>query len=74
MSKQALTITASTEMLVPSKMTALAAGAGVELVLKVRQGKRGTGPKAKRVAMADELLQEGMSRLLGEVQQRVKSL
>ena len=67
-------ISASTEILVPAKMTAIAAGVGVETVMKVRAGKRGTGPKARKAATAERLLQEGIGKLIADIQTQVSGL
>ncbi|WP_133162727.1 hypothetical protein [Flavipsychrobacter stenotrophus] len=61
----------SIEVTVPPRMTALVTNTSVDLVNKVRAGKRGTGEKAKRVTLADDLLQEGMSKLMNDVKAKV---
>ncbi len=56
-----------TQVKIPAKMTAHVTNTSEELVNKVRAGKRITGPKAKKVLKADELLLTGTNKLLEEV-------
>ncbi len=62
-------IEALVEVKVPPIYTALATGASVELVKKVRSGNRGKGKKAQRVEAADEYIKVGISRIIKEARQ-----
>jgi hypothetical protein len=56
---------------IPAKMTAIAANSSHNTVEKVRAGKRVTGKVAKRIMMADELLEQGTNKLIEEVKRVV---
>ena len=62
------------EIVVPVGLVALVAGAGDSIVRKVRKGSVSTGPKAERVAKADELLRKGMEELLVDVREQLRNL
>ena len=62
---------ATIEIKVPPGMTAAVTNTSIDLVNKVRAGKRGTGKKAKSVILADGLLQVGMSKLMNDVKEKV---
>ena len=54
-----------------ARMIADAAGTKEVTVYMFEQGKRVTGPKAKKIAMAKELLTEGQNKLVEAVRQAV---
>ena len=56
---------------IPAKMSATAANAKPDTVLKVRAGKRVKGPVAKRIILADQLFEAGMNKLMEEVKRVV---
>lgn len=58
-------------MRVPAKMSAKAAKASPETVLKARAGKRVNGKVAKRILAADALLAEGLNTLVENVSKEV---
>ena len=58
---------ASVSFVLPAKIIATIAGADVELVKKVRNGTRGTGKKAQRVAMVDTMLHDRLNELVQEI-------
>ena len=59
--------------MVPAKMSALAANTSIDLVKKVRAGKRLKGSKAQKVLRADNMLEDGMTALLTHVNNSINS-
>jgi hypothetical protein len=57
--------------LITAKMVAKAAKSSEVLVRKVRAGKRQNGKVATRVQVAEQLLDEGVNKLIAEVQRVV---
>jgi len=57
--------------IVTAKMVAMAAKSSEVLVRKVRAGKRKNGKVAVRVQVADQLLGEGVNKLIEEVKRVV---
>ncbi len=55
----------------PANMVAEAAGTSKVLVRKVRAGERVNGPAAKRVLVANNLLEVGINNLIDEVKRVV---
>jgi len=65
------TIEVGVPFVLPPNLVASVAGVNVATVKKVREGKRGTGPKAKKVKVVDVFLQQGMSTLIQQAKELV---